>query len=429
LTNGVNTFDPKRGKFTFVKGELNDDEVVDFFAVGDITLARYVEKRIKDISPDYPFKKMKDFLNRKDILFGNLETPFSSSKPDKPLREKIINFCVDPAVGEGLKYAGFDVLSLANNHAMDYGPSPMMETVKILNDMGIKTVGCGEDITEARKPAVLERKGLSLAFLAYASLDELTNASDTEPGTSPLLMENVEEDIEDIKDMVDYIIVSVHKGHEFIYYPHPEHQKRMREIVDLGADIVLGHHPHFPQGFEAYKNKLIFYSLSKFVFDEPYPNRFESSLFKGLRGKIFGVDIRVSKEQIVDFEIVPLVMSNEFQTSLQEGERKSESLEFMRRLSLPLAGGDLEKAFYRGGRDYLIAQMLAFFHLMRIKGLKTIYHLLRWIVREDTIRMIVGTTLKVDVPPSLLKLKKGFAAMCSNLINKLKCGGNVWFLV
>ena len=397
-------FDIKTGCFSFKENETGED-YLNIFAVGDLTLARNVEKKIKTHSPQYPFEIISDYLNGFDIVFGNLESPFSINKPDEPTKNKVINFCVDPKGSESIKYAGFNILSIANNHAMDFGHKPMLGTIETLNKLDIHVVGAGKDLKQSRKPIIIQKKGISLGFLAYATSDKLTDAGEENPGTNPFIIENAIADIKDLKNKVDFVLVSIHKGREFMHYPHPDHQKDMRQLINNGADIILGHHPHYPQGIEIYKDKVIFYSLSKFVFDEPYPNKYEALLFESLRKKIISVIIKVSKNEILSYKIVPLSMSKDFQTSLLIGDERLNTLKLIRKISLPLSLEKNENFFYKGGKHYLNAQFILFLHGFRKLKIKSIINYFLWILSDETFKLIVGSYLKIRVPVFILKLK------------------------
>jgi len=256
------------------------------FFVGDIMLDRGVELMIeKEGKGDYkfPFLKIAHFLERSDILFGNLEGPLS----DKGKRVgSIYSFRMKPEAIEGLKFAGFDILSLANNHLFDYGREALEDTFKRLKKAKIDFVGGGLNKKEACLPKIKKIKKTKIAFLAFTNLGTKSwEARENQAGICWLEKENLKEYIKKAKNSAHLVIVSLHFGEEYQTKATFSQKYFASLAIDFGADLVVGHHPHVIQEIEKYKGKYIIYSLGNFVFDQNFSKKtMEGLLLKVLIG-------------------------------------------------------------------------------------------------------------------------------------------------
>lgn len=214
---------------------------------------------------DYPFLATAAALRSGDIAIGNLEAPATDSGTE--FRGKRFRFKSNPDVATALKRAGFSVVTLANNHILDFGPSGLEQTMRHLARSGISFAGAGPNLQEARRPAILTAKGKRVAFLAYSlTLPAEFFAARNRAGTAPGYLRYVREDIAHLRPLVDHIVVSFHWGSELAVTPHSYQVSTARAAIEAGADVVLGHHPHVLQGIERYRNGIIFYSLGNFAF-------------------------------------------------------------------------------------------------------------------------------------------------------------------
>ena len=239
-------------------------------AVGDMMLSREVERRTKLLDDFHaPFLETKEMLSNADLTFGNLETPLLDGNP---VGVNQMYFRADPRFAEGLSWAGFDVLSLANNHTTNFGVDGLDSTLSLLNEAGISYVGAGYDKSEAWSPIVKEVNGLKIAFLAYT--DDVITLFNPVPNRSTVALMNLnslQASVEELRPKVDLIVVSMHSGVEYnTTNPTSTQLEFAHTAIDAGADLVLGHHPHVLQPVEEYKGKLIFYSLGNFVFDQMF---------------------------------------------------------------------------------------------------------------------------------------------------------------
>lgn len=246
--------------------------------------------------PHEVFRDVSEVLAAPDILFANLEGPYTD---DPRLRPGAISGCVGPAhCADVFAEVGFDVMSLANNHIADAGDEAMLETRARLRALGVATCGAGANLADAREPAIVEAGGLRVAFLAYASVfpmgyEARANAPGLAPlraydlwrspfpgtyvpGTRPLVTTVTDaadearlvEDIDRARELADLVVTSFHWGD----YMRPFHLtdlevRTARFCVEQGVDMVVGHHHHALRGMEWYMGKPIMYGLGHFVFD------------------------------------------------------------------------------------------------------------------------------------------------------------------
>lgn len=242
-----------------------DPEII-IFAVGDIMFDRGVEHMVNEHGDGdfkFPFLEIAHDLKKADILFGNLESVIS----DKGKKVgSIYSFRAEPEAINGLTYAGFDVLSVANNHSFDYGREALEDSLKRLEKAGIDYVGAGFNQEQVCLGVTKEIKETKITFLGYSSKgSEYWQAQEDSSGIG-WLDEDIKNDIE--KAEGDVVIVSLHFGEEYQFQPNSEQQYFSYLAIDSGADLVIGHHPHVVQPIERYKEGWIAYSLGNFVFDQ-----------------------------------------------------------------------------------------------------------------------------------------------------------------
>lgn len=283
-----------------------------FAAVGDVMLDRDVKKAALAHSWQWIFAEAAPLLRSMDLTFCNLECPIGS-------KGKFINmFQAPPEAIEGIVHAGIDIASLANNHILDYHHEGMLETMEILTKNNISGVGAGNNLEAARRPVILDVKGIKVGFAAYTEMwfvharEPISwQATYDEPGVVPALQEYIWEDITDLRDEADVIIASFHWGKEYASQPTPEQKALARIAVDAGADLVLGHHPHVLQGIEFYKHGVIAYSLGNFVFDQRLPGTQESMVLEATLSKEGVLDLHLHPARIVNMRPVLLGGRNE----------------------------------------------------------------------------------------------------------------------
>jgi poly-gamma-glutamate synthesis protein (capsule biosynthesis protein) len=226
-------------------------------------LSRNVAGKIIEANdPTLPFINIVEVIKNADISFANLESPFLD-KP--PYAQQGLVFKADPKTVEGIKFAGFDILSTANNHGLDQGRAGVEFTLKHLADHGLVAVGSGLDCPEGK---IIEKNGIKFGFLAYSYAAYNDGTRRTDPLICHWEKSQIQRDAARLKPKVDFLIVSFHAGTEYKRLPDQENIILARAAIDAGADMIVGHHPHWIQTIEQYKEKWIFYSLGNFVFDQ-----------------------------------------------------------------------------------------------------------------------------------------------------------------
>ncbi len=243
-------------------------------AVGDISFARALNDLIGEKGPSYPFEKVLDLLKKQDVLFGSLESVFIPPNAPKsklnPYFKALNSFS---HTKDSLKFVKFDLLNQATNHALDFGSKGLLYTYDCIKKAGALPIGVGKHKNSAYSMKVVKKKGLRIGFLAYTDPFRWT----LKGGSGRIAYFNENKAIADIrknKPKVDLLVVSLHSDLEFTKAPSLSRMNSCRRMAKEGADIILCHHPHVPQGVEMYNNSLIVYSLGNFVFDiGPYQRK------------------------------------------------------------------------------------------------------------------------------------------------------------
>lgn len=245
---------------------------IDVVLVGDIMLDRGVEASVRNTMNGNLrtlFDPLRKTITDADIAFANLEGAVSDVGVDSG---KAYSFRFNPVVARSLASAGFDVVSQANNHMLDWGRDALCDSTKRLFSAGVTPVGAGCDGAEANTPFIRTIRNTKIAFLAYTDFDTWAVATDEKPGLSRFDTEEIKKIIAHLKhDMgVDVIFVSLHWGEEYETRSHEKQQALGHALVHAGADVVVGHHPHVSQEIERYGNGWIIYSLGNFIFDQSF---------------------------------------------------------------------------------------------------------------------------------------------------------------
>lgn len=259
---------------------------------------------------DYPFRQLKGYFKDADVLVGNLEVPITQRTV--PLHSsKTYTYQAQPQSAQALKDFGFDLLCLANNHALDYGIHGLRDTIKILDEKGIRHFGAGNTYREAIAGEVVELAGIKIGFLGFMEPYRAYRfyryfATGDEPGVAKISTETVREAIYAMRHNVDVLIVSFHWGRN--YKPVTSNQKKWgKQAVVYGADFVIGHHPHVAQGVEVYQGVPILYSLGNFTFGTP--GRFHEIDKLWHYGWI--ADITLENAQVTQVDLMPIETDNQ----------------------------------------------------------------------------------------------------------------------
>ena len=293
-------------------------EVTTMSIVGDVMLGR----RVAQASGDDPIRTLRPTAKRlaaAEITVGNLESTLSD---DGSPTQGGDSFHADPDVIDGLELAGFDLVSLANNHLGDYGQRALRRTLAELRDADLPYVGAGRDLDEARKPVVITRDGVRIGFLGTESIGETpaatadrggTNRLNMPPRTGPLnerQLDRITGDIADLSKEVDVVVVIPHWGTQYTHVPEASQRRAARAFADAGADLVIGGHPHWVQGWETRGDAVVVHSLGNFVFDMDFQTKTMEGIF---------VEIVLWGDQVKAVEPVPYDARLPFRAAGGEG--------------------------------------------------------------------------------------------------------------
>jgi poly-gamma-glutamate synthesis protein (capsule biosynthesis protein) len=272
-------------------------------------LARSVGQQVQKNGPQVVFAGVQPVLEKADILVGNLECSITSA--GRSQHNKTYTFAAPPETAQALALGGFDVLALANNHAMDYGAQGLADTIDYLNQNGMAGVGAGTNATEAHRPVILERNGLRMAFLAYVNVPIENSGFDTkswvatssQPGIAWADLDQITLDVITAKKEADVVIVLLHSGYEITtIIPNISKDQRLaaHTAIDAGATLVIGSHTHFLESIERYRDGLIAYSLGNFVFDD----------YQGIANASIILGVVLTPTGYKSYEWVPVLIKN-----------------------------------------------------------------------------------------------------------------------
>ncbi|MCQ2520702.1 MAG: CapA family protein [Lachnospiraceae bacterium] len=285
---------------------------------GDIGFDKYMDGKWRD--DELLDEEIKAFLKSGDHVIANVEGPlFDSDKNKATSGTASLVHAMNPEVGEFLENIGADIWCLVNNHIMDAGPEGLMATLDKAGENNALTIGVGANIDEASKPLYLDEAG-GIGIIGVGYQRACRKASEDTPGCfSWSDLELIEKRIKEIKEKCRWCIVVAHAGEEFTSLPAPYTRKRYMDYLDMGADIIVAHHPHVPMNYETVGDKIIFYSLGNFIFDTDY-QRAQFNTEKGLLIKLnlseesfsfepMGLHIDREKEHIIKGNI-PDIFTN-----------------------------------------------------------------------------------------------------------------------
>jgi len=268
--------------------KIQEEKPISLTFTGDVILARSVNfLTVKSNDFTWSFKNIADDLRNSDLSIINLESPLIKNCP---LTNEGFKFCGDERHVQGLVFSGIDVVGLANNHAGNYGDAGVKETISNLEKNNISVSGATE-----RKIAYKEVRGTKFAFLSLNTIGYVENSLVW--GSE----ENLKNLIIEARENAEVVIVQLHWGVEYVEEPAETQKKLGRMAIDLGADMVVGNHPHWIQKYEVYKDKYILYALGNFIFDQEWSQKTKEGVI---------AKVSVSDRKIYDLQFIPVEIRN-----------------------------------------------------------------------------------------------------------------------
>lgn len=360
---------------------MSDKKVV-LTAVGDCFLK-------KKESFNSPFDHVKDIFDDSDLRFLNLETVLTDEK--KPVGKKWIHIRTNPQSVDYLKDLKIDIVNLAHNHIKDYGVVGFNDTLDCLNISGIAHVGVGKTKNSAVKHFTIKKNGLKIAFIGLYQYEK------SEPNNNIFIACVNREDfldnsnnnislIQNLKQTHDIVVVSLHWGYEHIQHPSPGQIQYAHSLIDSGANLVIGHHPHCVQSFEKYKNGLISYSLGNFNFWQPdiepkWINRLSLIL-----------QVELTKEGVSKFNLIPVKIDNNYMPIPISGKNRELAIDYFNKISQNIIDDSFTWKiwFNELGPIYIPQTFKSFMIGIYRYGFDRLKDMIRWMKRKFTILAMNG---------------------------------------
>jgi len=269
-----------------------------YFGVGTKSLINKNKKFI--------FEFVGKFLSKSEIVFGNLETIISDTNISHKYKNLIMRG--NPNFIQQIKGAHFNILNIANNHIQQHGLKPMTETIDILKKNNIKIIGM-----DKLQPQIIVCENIKFGFLGYSlHQEQFGNKTFYSYGNKKKFLS----DVTKLKPQIDYLIISLHWGNEYIEIPSKNQIELAHQLIDSGVNVILGHHPHVLQPIEKYHHGIIAYSLGNFVSDMCQEKTKQSII----------LNILFNKKKDIEFEVIPIYINKNYQPEPAENIRKQNIL-------------------------------------------------------------------------------------------------------
>jgi poly-gamma-glutamate synthesis protein (capsule biosynthesis protein) len=301
---------------------------------GVIVPARCVQAALDaNGNPDHPYEEVSQIISQADLAVGTLNATMSNQVEHTG--------CIDtyqlvgsPDNADALARAGFDVMSVATNHIKDCGllkgwcDSTFFDTLGHLQRVGIQTTGAGKDLAEALQPVIVSLNGVRFGFISLgdSKMDDIVFASDNNPGIARLTEENLKAAVDAVRPQVDVLVVLPHWGSEDNAIPNWIQRNQAQQIVEAGADLVVGNHTHVVQSIQELNGVPVFYGLGNFVFDQDWGHHRQAVILL----------VRFQGKQYIGYELIPthvdrdgrvhIAGQDEAQEILQRIEQSSQAL-------------------------------------------------------------------------------------------------------
>lgn len=277
----------------FTSEEKETEQKATALIFGDLMLDRYVRTTIQKKGLEYIFANVKRIFSGSDLVLANLEGSFTDFAPNPDANS--LKFTFDPKLIPDLKKLGFNIFNLANNHSLDFGSAGFAQSKEYLKKNNLEYFGDPKNISE--ELIIKNIRGLKIGWVGYNGLIGKID---------PIL-----EDVKKIKQEADIVAVYTHWGAEYNENFTKTQQEQAHQIIDAGADVIFGSHPHVVEPMEEYKGKIIFYSLGNFVFDQLFSEKTQQELAVGA----------VFEKGSMEYYIFPLESKN-IQINLLSGDKK-----------------------------------------------------------------------------------------------------------
>lgn len=271
------------------------------------------------------------------------------------------------------------ICSLANNHSLDYGEEGLRNTISHLRTYNLSFIGTQE----------CNRKDL----LINGKRVRLSSYYGNQPGLARNDPQEIIKEIIQNKREVDVLFVCLHWGEEYVAYPSPWQQRMAHSLIDAGADVVIGHHPHVAQGYEEYKNGLIFYSLGNFNFyvDHPYAKRLVETT------KAYCVGLNINNSGSISFQIIPIHINESWQPQVITEPKEVERInQYIGRISVPLVG-NISQVFYLSevAPHYFHNHLPSWKKRIKCYGKEHFLQMIRWMIHPSTYKYYLGLLLSL----------------------------------
>lgn len=306
---------------TEVETEIENSKITMMFG-GDVYLSNHVLSAYDKAGGIHGVldQKIQEQIKESDIFMVNQEFPFSNR--GTAAADKQYTFRLPPEKVSIFSEMGIDIVTLANNHALDFGSDALLDTGAALDGVGIRYVGAGENMERAKKLETIKVGGKVIGFLGASRVIPVHtwNANSYTPGMLTTYdPEILLGEIQKAKTVCDYVVVYVHWGIERAEMPKDYQRTLGQQYIDAGADLVIGSHPHVLQGIEYYKDKPIVYSLGNFVFGSSIP-------------KTALLQVELEGEN-VELSLIPCTSSAGYTKSLDEESKIQDFYRYMEKLS------------------------------------------------------------------------------------------------
>lgn len=285
--------------------KYTDERVVKGTVVGDIMLGRAIKNKSSKTNYSDILDSVSNIWKDSDYVSGNLECALLDNPDEFEKNDKEIHINAETKSVNVLKDNGFTLINLANNHLADFCADGVVSTVNTLKKAGLKYVGAGENITEASKYDIQEVNGVKIATVSVSDIvPKNFSATDSKAGILSTKTSAYYNAVREASQVADLVVVNIHWGVEYALNQSERQEELAKNLINFGADIVIGSHPHVLQPVEKYKDGIIFYSMGNFVFDQGWSRTKDSMV----------LNYFVDKDGNCSFEMIPLRIKNGYPT-------------------------------------------------------------------------------------------------------------------